>query len=541
MTAFNRRGLLMAGGALAATGFCAGAARATPPPATAVVHTSNGPVQGLVLGDVHTFKGVRYGAPPLGAARFKPPRRPTAWSATETALGYGAPAIQSAGPEVIHPTSDIALQFADIFATASDMKIENEDCLYLNVWTKGTGDKARRPVMVWIHGGGFAYGSGGWPMYDGANLARRGDVVVITVNHRLNVFGYLDLSHIGGPEYAQSGNAGMLDLVLMLEWVRDNAAAFGGDPGNVTIMGESGGGYKVSILCAMPAARGLFHKAIIQSGPCIEVNTPEQSRRAAEAVLTALDVKPDNLAALQSLSPAAIVAGAAAAMGAPGGLHLRPVLEPGSIPRHPFAPDAPAISADVPIMVGWNKDEMSLFMAGAPWFGRLTEAELPAQMQKIAGAKAEPLLTAMRAAHPDYSPTFLLNGAMSAQFMFADSVRLAERKAAQHAAPVYMYNLVWDAPVLGGYLKCPHGLDVPLMFDNLAPAEALVGAGPVQDALAAQMANTWIAFARTGDPNHAGLPTWPAYEPTRRATMMFGAPSRVEDDPISGVRRVLTA
>jgi para-nitrobenzyl esterase len=531
----------MAGGALAAAGFSR-VAHATPPQPTPVVHTSNGPVQGFVLGDVHTFKGVRYGAPPLGPARFKPPQRPTPWTATETAFAYGAPAIQSAGPETIHPVNDTTAQFDAIYNVGSDMKVENEDCLYLNVWTKGVGDNAKRPVMVWIHGGGFNYGSGGWPIYDGANLARRGDVVLITVNHRLNAFGYLDLSHIGGPEYAQSGNAGMLDLVLMLEWVRDNAAAFGGDPGNVTIMGESGGGYKVSILCAMPGAKGLFHKAIIQSGPCVEVNTPDQSREAAEAVLAALGIKPDNLEALQTLPPRAIVAATAALspVGAGRGLRLRPVLEPASLPRNPFSPDAPAVSAGVPIMIGWNKDEMSLFMAGAPWFGRLTEADLPAQMQKIAGDKAGPLLAAMRAAHPDYSPTYLLNGAMSAQFMFADSVRIAERKAAQGGAPVYMYNLVWDTPVLGGFLKCPHSLDVPFMFDNLAKAEALTGAGPVQDALASQMANTWIAFARTGDPNNSGLPTWPPYEAKRRATMMLGAPSRVEDDPISGVRRVLT-
>jgi para-nitrobenzyl esterase len=261
------------------------ASAAEMPIPTAVVETSSGPAQGLVMDDIHTFKGIRYAAPPIGELRFMPPQKPEKSSARIDATDFGAPCMQMASGSTAVPASDFGLQLKTVFPTPTEMKRDNEDCLFLNVWTPAT-DKGKRPVMVWFHGGGYAYGSGAWPVYDGDNLSRRGDVVVVTVNHRLNVFGYLHLAELLGDDYASSGNAGMMDLVMSLEWVRDNIANFGGDPNEVTIMGESGGGSKVSHLLAMLSADGLFHRAIIQSGPGL-TSTPEQQATAnAKKILT---------------------------------------------------------------------------------------------------------------------------------------------------------------------------------------------------------------------------------------------------------------
>lgn len=258
---------------------------------TDAVATSNGPVRGYHEDGLKVFKGLRYGAPPTGTGRFKPPSRPQAWSEVADAVAYGAPAIQSGlvpGERRSSPGDP----------PAPDEPASSEDCLFLNVWTPGV-DARKRPVMVWLHGGGFANGSGGAAMYDGGNLARRGDVATVTVNHRLNVFGYLHLGEVFGPQYAQSGVAGMLDIVQALEWVRDNIEAFGGDPANVTIFGESGGGWKVSLLMAMPGARGLFHKAIVQSGPGLTAKPTKQADEIARKLLAALDVEtPEDLAAV---------------------------------------------------------------------------------------------------------------------------------------------------------------------------------------------------------------------------------------------------
>jgi len=534
--------LLLGGSALAVAGLGA-SALADIPPLSAVVTTTLGRVQGRVRNDIQVFKGLRYGAAPVGAMRFKAPRAPAPWTSIQTAFEFGAPAMQMPTGATAAPTSELSVHLAGIFSTTSDMAIDNEDCLFLNVWTQRTGAQHRRPVMVWLHGGGYAYGSGGWPVYDGVNLARRGDVVVVTINHRLNAFGYLYLAELMGEDYAASGNAGMLDIVLALQWVRDNIAAFGGDPGNVTIFGESGGGSKVSHLLAMPAAQGLFHKAIIQSGAGLTGAPAAEATALARDILRELNIEPGNAAALQGTPADAIVAASAAAVGRlPPDRSFRglsPVVDGASLPRDPFTPDAPAVSADVPIMIGSNKDEMSIFNASAPWWGRLTEEQVAAQTPLIAGPHAAALLAALRAQHPDYSPTYLFNAAQSAAFFHRPTMTLAERKAAQRRAPAYVYYLTWETPVAGGLFKCPHALDLPLMFDNVAASEAFVGAGPEAQALADRMASTWIAFASTGDPNNATIPRWPAYDARRRATMVFDTETRVENDPIAAVRRAL--
>ncbi|THD56401.1 carboxylesterase family protein [Phenylobacterium sp.] len=491
---------------------------------TDVVTTSNGPVRGYVEDGLDVFKGLRYGAPPMGLARFKPPARPAAWREPADAVAYGAPAIQSGLAPGERRTSP-----GD--PPAPDEPASSEDCLFLNVWTPGLDDHAR-PVMVWLHGGGFANGSGGAAMYDGGALARKGDVVTVTVNHRLNVFGYLHLGEVFGPAYAQSGIAGMLDIVQALEWVRDNIAVLGGDPANVTIFGESGGGWKVSLLMAMPPARGLFAKAVIQSGPGLTGKRVADADKVTRQLLADLGADtPEKLAALstETISQASVKV--------PGELMrlYTPVVDGTVLPRDPFEPDASPLNADVPVLIGTNKDESTLFMLGHPKFGAFDEDDLAKHAKAQAGAKAGPLVAALRAAYPDYNPTHLASGVGTAVGMWAGSIKLAERKAAQKAAPVWMYMLTWETPVAKGRLRTPHALEIPLVFDNVEKARNFVGRGDEPQVVADQMSDAWLAFARTGDPG------WPAYDARTRATKLFDLESRVVSDPLPEVRKALFA
>jgi len=498
---------------------------------TNVVRTTNGPVRGYREGSLNLFKGLRYAAPPIGPLRFKPPQKPQPWTETADALGLGAPAIQVGVP----PGETTGGRSAGD-PPAPGQPGTDEDCLFLNVWTPGlTG---ARPVMVWLHGGGFAAGSGGAAMYDGANLARRGDVVTVTVNHRLNVFGYLHLAELGG--HASSGQAGMLDIVATLEWVRDNIAAFGGDPAKVTIFGESGGGAKVSMLQAMPPARGLFHRAIIQSGPGLRAVSTQKATTNAKSLLAALNIAPGDLAGLETL-PAATIQAAAAEIGKAEGPMggFAPCIDGIALPRDPFYPDAPAISAEVPVMIGTNKDEATLFLLADPKFGEMTEADLAKRAERAVGDKAPAVIAALKRAFPDYSPSHLVAALQPATMMWLGSISLAERKAAQGAGPVYMYLLTWETPVAKGRLKCPHALEIPLVFDTVEAARNFVGRGDEPQRLSDQMSAAWLAFARTGDPNAPGAPHWPAYDAATRATMIFDLESRVETDPYAEVRRVM--
>jgi para-nitrobenzyl esterase len=505
---------------------------------TAVVKTSNGPIRGVLEGGgIHAFKGVRYGAPPVGALRFLPPRRAQPWTEVADAAALGAQAMQSA---------------EETGATAYGPG-QSEDCLFLNVWTPGL-DNRRRPVMVWIHGGAWSYGSGGLPIYDGGNLARRGDVTVVTVNHRLNAFGYTHLGDLLGPAYAQSGVAGLLDLVLALEWVRDNIAAFGGDPRNVTLFGESGGGLKISHLLAMPPARGLFHKAIIQSGPGLRAVSPESGTALARALLDALGAKTadsDAAAAVKALSSvdalelfrasqrAEAAAGGRAGVAAETRARFAPVRGNDALPGDPWTPEAPALSADVPILIGTNKDEGTFFLQRDPKFGKWSDEDFVARVRENHGDRAEALIAALRAAFPSYSPTHLITAERTVAGAWLGSLTLAERKLAQRAAPVYMYLLRWESPVNDGMMRAAHAIDLPLVFDTVAAGASLVGSGPEPQILADQMSAAWIAFARHGDPNAPGLPRWPVFDTARRATMVLDTESRVEEDPYAEIRRIL--
>jgi para-nitrobenzyl esterase len=485
---------------------------------------------------VYAFKGIPYAAPPVGPLRFAPPVPIAPWKTPLMARSFGAAAIQMPSPSAVAPRSDLGKALQPIFPAAADVASQSEDCLRLNVWAKAGIKKA--PVMVWLHGGGFAYGSGSWPLTDGTNLAARG-AVVVTLNHRLNVFGYLDLPGVEG-----SGNAGMLDIVMALQWVRDNIEAFGGDPDNITVFGQSGGGYKVSYLLAMPGAKGLFHKAIIESGPGVHANTAEQSAGLRQALLAELNVADGDIAALRALPYQTILDAAYKAEARqPGGGFDKPTFSPvvdGKVlPTQPWDPEGPAASADVPILIGTNKDEMTLFLASAPWFGKLDDAGLLAQAKAMFGEKALAVVAALKADFPDYSPSYLAANLFTYGRFFADSVEIASRKAEQRRAAAYAYLLEWETPV-GPPLRSPHNLEIPLVFDNVDKARVFVGEGPAPQLMAKQMSGAWLAFARTGNPNTAGLPKWPAYDPGKRATMVFNLQSRVVDDPYAATRRAVT-
>ena len=496
---------------------------------TEIVATSNGPVRGYREGRLNIFKGLRYAAPPLGALRFVPPQRPAPWTEPADAVALAAPAIQVGVP----PGGTTGGKSAGD-PPAPGQPGTDEDCLFINVWTQGlTGN---RPVMVWLHGGGYANGSGGAAMYDGEALALRGDVVTVTVNHRLNVFGYLNLAELGG--HPSSGEAGMLDIVLVLEWVRDNIAAFGGDPGNVTIFGESGGGMKVSLLLAMPAAQGLFHRAIIQSGPGLRAVGKAAATKNAQALFEALGLKAGEVGKLQALSTEAIQDAAAKVAGGNVIAGFSPCVDGIALPRDPFTPDAPEISKGVPILIGTNKDEATLFMLGDPKFGNYDEAEMEKRVKQSAGDKAPELLAALRETFPDYSPSHLASAAQTAVGMWGGSITLAERKAAQGAGPVFMYLLAWETTAARGKLRSPHALEIPLVFDNVQKSLSFMGRNNPQ-ALAEQMSEAWLAFARTGNPSTPALPDWPAYETSRRATMVFDLESKLVEDPYPSVRKVV--
>lgn len=505
--------------------------------ATPVVDTESGQVQGVEQGGIDAFLGVRYAAPPVGELRFKPPGKPERANGVADATGYGAPCMQlysASGPNA----SEMTRQIQTIFPTYTEAKIDNEDCLFLNVWTPEAGDGGKRPVMVWFHGGGYSYGSGGWPAYNGRNLAEKGDVVVVTVNHRLNAFGYLNLAEKFGEEYAASGNVGNLDLVRSLEWVRDNIAAFGGDPDNVTIMGESGGGSKVSHLMAMPSADGLFHKAVIQSGPGVFSGKPDEAADYAETILAQAGVETvedlGNLRAEALIEAVRDATPAGSAMGR--GPEFGPIADGEIIPRDPFLPAAPEQSGDVPVLIGYNKDEMTLFLASQPWFGRLTDQTL-SMMTSSMGPQAVAAVEAYREMYPDYSPTHLAAIAMGTRFV-RGTYLLADQQSRTATAPVYVYRLTWETPIGEGMLRSPHTLDIPLMFDNAAESAAFVGTGEEAAIMADMMSDAWLAFARTGAPSSELLPEWKPYTDESRYVMELNIEPRLVDDPERTIREL---
>ena len=484
-----------------------------------VAETKAGKVRGAVINKVNAFKGISYGASTAGANRFMPPQKPKPWTGIKDALDWGPEAPQ--GPHTEIP---------EVLATVPKGTI-SEDCLHLNVWTNGL--KGKRPVMVWFHGGGFTSGNGSYTMYDGANMARKHEVVTVTINHRLNSFGFLYLAEIGGAKFAQASNAGMLDGIAALEWVRDNIANFGGDPSNVTIFGQSGGAGKVSTLLAMPPAKGLFHRAIVQSGANLRGVAPTDATKTARTLMAALKV--NTAEDLQKVPMDQLVTATLNTRG----LSLAPVKDGKSLPGDPFNPTAPEMAVDVPVIVGTTQFEVNFFPTTN--LNPINDAVLHTAVQqatRASDADVDKLIAVYRKGRPKATNVDLSQIVASDNFR-AQVITETELKAAQKA-PVYSYYFTWPSPVHEGKLKAFHTLEIPFVLANVDEAKSMTGDGADRYPLQDKMSAAWAAFARTGNPNHKGLPTWPAFKSATRATMVFDNECKVVNDP-HGEERIALA
>ena len=520
-----------AAGLLTGRGLSAALAADSKPVPGSTVETTAGKVRGTVQGKVQAFKGVPYGASTGAERRFMPPAKPEKWTGVRDAfeLGPRAPQLASEFHGFVIPE----------FEVLTPDEPTGEDCLRLNVWTSGGGAHAKRPVMVWLHGGGYTSGSGGFFCYDGSALAAKHDVVAITVNHRLTSLGYLYLVDLGGEKYATSSNLGMLDIVAALEWVRDNAAAFGGDPGNVTLFGQSGGGGKISTLMAMPAAKGLFHRAIVQSGAALKGLPRDVATKNAERYLAALNLKANQVDQLQKLPVEQLLAATHPDKGPP--LALEPVVDGRTLPSGPFDPAAPALSADIPLLIGTVETEVSFF-ARQP-LDPIDEASLQAQVKGIlrnaSDAQVGALIAAYKAGRPGASNRELqLIIASDATFRVGVNAE-ADRKADQGKAPVYQYYFTWRSPVREGKLRTFHTLEIPFVFDVVDTSKSITGSGADRYELATRMSSAWAAFARNGNPSCKELPDWGAFDTRQRATMIFNNECRLVNDPHGTERKLL--
>lgn len=523
----SRRGLIAGAGAAFLT---AGVGRAATADLFPIVEISDGKLRGLVSGGIKVFKGVPYGADTSGANRFRPPRPVRKWAGVREALDYGNVCPQVPG--------DRRRDYANLIYLDYQPGGMGEDCLNLNLWTPELSRSARKPVIVRFHGGGFYGGSSNSPGMDGEMLSRFGDCVVVSVNHRLSAFGFLHLTDSGGPQaFAQSGMAGMLDLSAALAWVRTNIEAFGGDPNRVMIIGQSGGGAKVSGLMAMPSAHGLFHRAVQMSGAMLRVAPRDRAKAASDTLLKALNLGGGDVRQLQAipfhdlLAAQADIEAAARARGeAPGS--FTPVLDGEAMPRHPFDPDAPAISADVPLIVSTTLDERTYRQGN---FDQTWEG-VKALLRPRVGAQTDDVLDLYRNEDPQASPYLIQSRIISDQGRGA-SFTMAERKAALNRAPAYVYLWKAPSPAWGGRYGATHAVDVgPSMHEIRG---ALQGPNPNSQRLADEISSALVAFAATGDPNGKLLPKWAAYEPARRATMVFDDPtSHVEADYRGAFRKL---
>ena len=494
----------------------------------AVSSTDAGKVRGYIHNTIYTYKGIPYAQ----AKRFEAPQKPSAWQGVRSSMTYGPVA------PLTDPTTSV--QDESEFVYHHDWGYTAENCLVLNVWTPGINDGKKRPVMFWIHGGGYTAGSSQeLPSYDGESLAKTGDVVVVSINHRLNVLGFLDLSAYG-DKYKHSANASMLDIVAALQWVKTNIENFGGDPNNVTIFGQSGGGGKVNTLMAMPSAKGLFQKAINESGAFkSDMVDKTITQQVAAEVLNALNLQPNQVDSLQTIPYTQLSAAGKKALKVVGdklkaegkqtgllgfGLGWGPSLDGEDLPYQTFSQQAFELSKDVPLLIGTVKNEFmpSLFRG----MSNATPEQVNDYIKKTYGDKADAFIADVKKAYPkDTKPTDL----MDVDVLFRPgSVYEALQKSALNAAPVYMYLFTWQSPVMDGKYKAVHCMELPFVFNNIARCEEMTGGGKDAYALADKMSRAWIAFARTGNPSHKGLPNWPAFTASNTATMHFNNKCEVQ-------------
>lgn len=545
---FSRRRFLQGGSA------CLGLALRQPraallwgaPLESVEVRTPLGVLRGAKQNGVVSFKGVPYGGPVDRERRFRQAPALQPWSATRDALQLGPPSWQPG---------------KTYFGIGEPTPQEN--CLVLTVWTPGL-DRKRRPVMFYSHGGGFVVGSSGAPLQDGSNLAREYDVVVVSSNHRLGLLGYLYLGELAGEEYATSGNQGLLDIADALKWVNANIESFGGDPDNVMIFGESGGGAKTSCLYAMPSAKSFFNKASIESGPGIRMLEKETASETTRMVLRHLGLQDQEWRKLLAV-PVDKLVEAQVAVGRPPALPgarlgwsrgisgllgpgaFAPVVDGRILPNHPFDPTAPAISKDKPLIVGTNRDESTFFFweRKATDVFELTFPALKERLQKELGTNADVVLTAYQGSRPDASPSDVYVAITTAGMFWVGALTLAERKVAQRGAPAYSYLFVHESdyviPGTSHKFGAGHATEIPYKFNNIEVVKSMggggfIGANASSAAAAHNMSEMWATFARTGRPGAKGQPEWPAYDLKNRATMEIDAQCRVVRDPYAKER-----
>lgn len=508
---FLKQNSILAAGAWAVGSAPSIIAEAHSQAAAPIAETTYGKLCGRTENGIHVFRGIPYGADTSGRNRFMPPQKPAPWTGTRDALEWGSCAPQ--------PLASGNYDYARAVCWARLRGGTGEDCLVLNVWTPGLNDGGKRAVLFSIHGGGYTSGTSSNPVFDGGNLARRDNVVVVTVNHRLGALGFLDLGEFA-PEFAQSGVVGLMDLVAALQWVRDNIEKFGGDAGRVLIFGQSGGGSKVCHLMAMPSAKGLFQCAAVESGASLRSGTRENATQSTERFLAQLALPKSRFRELQA-APYEIIAGAQGACRARFGPHVDGEV----VPRDPFDPDARAISADVPLLAGSNLHDNNL---GRTDFS-IDSAAAQEQLKSTLGADTARIWNAYRQADPKATAAQLWARISSDHGIRAATRTLIERKAALAHAPAYLYLLEWPAPFMGGRYGSVHGTDVPLIFHN--PELWPLTAGSAESGiLADRMSAAFVAFAKTGAPGTPELP-WPRYDPHGKATMIFNTKSGIQNDP----------
>lgn len=485
----------------------------------AVTDTDAGQVRGYMNNGIFTYKGIPYGK----AERFQDAQKPEPWEGVRSSMTWGPVA------PLLTPTTSVMDEIEFVFN--HDWGYSSEDCLVLNVWTPGINDGKKRPVMFWIHGGGFTAGSSQeLPSYHGENLAKKGDVVVVSINHRLNILGFLDMSAYG-EKYANSANQSILDMKLALEWVRDNIENFGGDPDNVMIFGQSGGGAKVNTLMAMPSARGLFHKAVNQSGSFrMNILEKDDTQSVTAEVLNALNLSPEEADSLQTIPFDKLAKAGQAALKVveermraegkpiPGfGLGWGPSRDGNVLPYQMFSAEAFELSRDIPLMIGTVKNE---FMMSARMGGNVTMEQVKGALQMQLGEKTDDYIAAIQKAFPnDTDPADIIDVDML--FRPGAVSQANDKSALKKGAPVYMYLFTWQSPTMNGRYKAMHCMELPFVFNNIDRCAEMTGGTEEAYALADKISQAWINFARTGDPNHAGLPNWEPYTAKKGTTMFF--------------------
>ena len=483
-----------------------------------VAETSYGKVRGVTVNGVKVFKGIPYGDTTAGKNRFMPPVKPVKWTGVRDALEYGHTAPQ------VDPVQPGAPE-------------HGEDCLVLNVFTPELRAGSKRPVMLWIHGGGFKHGSGSSRGNDGVNLAHNHDMVLVSINHRLNLFGATYLGEVAGPAFATSGSVGMLDIVASLQWVRENIERFGGDPNLVTIFGHSGGGRKVATLTAMPSAKGLYHRAIVQSGAVLRLTEQRDAIEETNLLLKEFGLQRNQARELQNVPVEKLLAANVEVLKKiklpeAGESENTPVVDGKAIPTHPWDPVGPALSANIPLMIGWARTEETAFDLPTPEKMALTEEGMRERVKtRLNVDDPEPIIRAFRETFPNQTPWDLYILIASNHPRAANTQELGKRKVLQAAASCWMYRVDWETPERGGHMRSPHGVEIPFVFNNVKTAGALISQMPTAYALEDKMSTTWVTFARTGNPNNSKIPNWPVYSVEKRETMIFNDKCELVNDP----------